>query len=480
MLISIAVDFRHANVATRERFHLTPERIARMYECDGDLVRELVCVATCNRSEVYAWTGSSDPSSPVTFDHTVTALARRWMPGRNDAKTLLSVARRQSGLDVARRLMRIAAGLESQVVGDGQILGQLKDSYRSAADAGAAGSVLHRLFETSLRTGKRVQTETSLTAGRRSIGAEAAAVAHRRFGNLEHARVVIIGCGKTGLNVARQVTKLGARDVVMVNRTIDRAQQVAEEVGGRWAAWEALHVEVAMADIAIVATAALEPIVRYQDLQQARENCGTSTYPLMLVDLAMPRNIDPALTGAPGVTLVDLDALHIPVLAAEESRRSAAPAADAIVEAELQSFVEWVAAAAARDAIRPLREALEEICRRELTYAAGEELAGRTTERIVAKILARPMVKLRTALAHGEALHAFSSTLDSLFTGPVTDREAREEARPAPRKRKAGRAGALAAPNVSHASETTGVGTPLHAPPQRPMVHPDPGMLRTV
>ena len=471
MLISIAVDFRHANVATRERFHLSPERIARMYESEGDVVREMVCVATCNRSEVYAWTGSSDPSSPVTFDHTVTALARRWMPGRTDAKALLSVARRHSGLDVARRLMRIAAGLESQVVGDGQILGQLKDSYRAAADTGAAGSVLHRLFETSLRTGKRVQTETSLTAGRRSIGAEAAGVAHRRFGNLEHARVVIIGSGKTGLNVARQLTKLGARDIVMVNRTIERAHEVAEEVGGRWASWEALHVEVAMADIAIVATSALEPIVRYQELQQARENCGTSTYPLLLLDLAMPRNIDPNLSGAPGVTLVDLDALHGPVLAAEESRRSAAPAADAIVEAELQSFVEWVAAAAARDAIRPLREALEEICRRELTYAAGEELAGRTTERIVAKILARPMVKLRTALAHGEALHAFSATLDSLFTGPVTDREARDETRPANRKRKASRAttsGALAA------------GTAASSQSKRPLVHSDPGMLRTV
>ena len=131
MLISIAVDFRHANVATRERFHLSPDRIDRMYDCDGDMVRELVCVATCNRSEVYAWTGSSDPSSPVTFDHTVTALARRWMIGKGEAKALLSVAKRQSGLDVARRLMRIAAGLESQVVGDGQILGQLKEIGRA-------------------------------------------------------------------------------------------------------------------------------------------------------------------------------------------------------------------------------------------------------------------------------------------------------------------------------------------------------------
>ena len=426
MLISLTVDFRHANVATREQFHLDDVRIDRMYAAESSpVVREMVCVATCNRSEIYAWTGSSDPASPATFDHTVTALARRWMPNKSDARALLSVAKRQSGLEVARRVLRIAAGLESQVVGDGQILGQLRDSYKRAASSHAAGSVLHRLFETGLRTGKRVMTETSLATGRRSVGAEAASLAHRRFGNLEHTRVVIIGCGKTGQSVARQVVKLGARDVVCINRTPERAKALAAEIGGRWAPWEALHVEAAMADVAIAATAASEPPVMYHQLQQARENCGASTFPLLLIDLAMPRNIDPSLSGAPGVTLADLDALHIPVIAAEETRRASAPAAEQIVEAELQSFVEWVAAAAARDAIRPLREALEEICRRELTYAAGEELAGKTTERIVAKILARPMVKLRTALAHGEALSAFTSTLDSLFAGPVTDRDAR-------------------------------------------------------
>jgi glutamyl-tRNA reductase len=121
----------------------------------------------------------------------------------------------------------------------------------------------------------------------------------------------------------------------------------------------------------------------------------------------------------PGVTIADLDALHIPVLAAEELRKAAVPAAEAIVEAELESFVEWVSAAAAREAIRPLAEALTEICRRELTFAAGDEVAEHATSRIVAKLLARPMTKLRTAVAHGEALHAFTMTLDSLFAGPA-------------------------------------------------------------
>jgi glutamyl-tRNA reductase len=420
MLISIAVDYRHANVATRERFHLSEARITKLYSREVHAeVRELVCVSTCNRSEIYAWTASNDPATPAAFDHAVRAIARAWMGSKTEAQALLASAKVRGGLDVARRALRIASGLDSQVMGDGQILGQLRDSYRVAADEGAAGSVLHRLFDTALRTGKRVQHETSLTAGRRSVGAEAAAVAHDRFGNLAHARVVVIGCGKTGQSTARQLMKLGARDIVCINRSPKRAEALAAEVGGRAAPYEAMHVEVAMADVAITATAAAEPVVMYSQLRTARENCGTATYPLLLLDLAMPRNIDPALAGAPGVTLADLDSLHLPVLAAEEMRKASAPAAEAIVESELESFVEWVSAAAARDAIRPLAEALTEICRRELTFAAGDAVAAHATDRIVAKLLARPMTKLRTAIAHGEALHAFTMTLDSLFAGPA-------------------------------------------------------------
>lgn len=420
MLISLAVDYRHANVATRERFHLSDARIAKLYAREpNSVIREIVCVSTCNRSEIYAWAGGADPATPAGFDHAITALAKAWMGSKIEGRALLAVAKKSGGLDVARRILRISSGLDSQVMGDGQILGQLREAYRKADEAGSASSVLHRLFDTAMRTGKRVSSETGLHSGRRSVGAEAAAHAHQRFGNLAHARVVVIGAGKTGQSVARQLQKLGARDIVLINRSLPRAVTLAAEVGGRAAPYEALHVEVAMSDVAIAATAATEPVVMYQQLRTARENCGTSTYPLLLLDLSMPRNVDPALAGVPGVTISDLDALHLPVLAAEELRKAAVPAAEAIVEAELESFVEWVSAAAARDAIRPLAEALTEICRRELTFAAGDAVAEHATSRIVAKLLARPMTKLRTAMAHGEALHAFTMTLDSLFSGPI-------------------------------------------------------------
>jgi glutamyl-tRNA reductase len=413
MLISIAVDFRHADVATRERFHLSDDRIARLYEAPRPHgVEELAVVATCNRTELYAWTTANDAAG---VDHAITGLVRRWMGTRAGARSLLAIARRRSGMDAAEHVFRVASGLESQVLGDNQILGQLRAAYKAAAEAEATGPILHRLFATALRTGKRVQTETSLFAGRNSVGSEAAHVALRRFGRLTHARVLIVGCGKTGERAARQVRKLGGRDLVLINRSLDRAVGLALELDGRAAPWDSLHCELAMADIAIVATASPTAVVQAGALARGRENCGTAGYPLLLLDLGVPRNVDPLCAHQPQVTIVDLDSLHAPLAAAEEMRRSALPSAEEIVLAELSGLEAWLHAAKAREAIRPLREALVAVARREVAYAAGDASADRTAERIVAKLLARPMRTMRQAIARGEDVTLYAQALEHLF-----------------------------------------------------------------
>ncbi len=414
MLISIAVDFHSADVATRERFHLSEERLNALYGTPRDqTLRELALVSTCNRTELYAW---AEADGPDVIDHLSQTLARRWMGSRKEAHALLQIARRRTGIDVARHIMRVAAGLESQVLGDGQILGQLKTAYRLANARGTAGPVLHRLIETALRTGKRVTTETSISAGRNSVGAEAAAMVMHRFGSLAHARVVVVGCGKTGERAARQLKKLGAQDVVLLNRTMSRAVELANAVGGRAAPWDAMHLELAMADAAIVATGAELPLVKTELLRECRENCGTAGYPLVLLDLSVPRNIEPGVRQLDGLSLVDLDQLHSPIVAAEEARRAAVPSANSIVEEELDVFMEWSSAAAARAVIRPLHDALVEVARREVAFAAGDDaVAVRTADRIVAKLLARPMNALRNAIQRGETLDDLMLTMDQLF-----------------------------------------------------------------
>jgi glutamyl-tRNA reductase len=410
MLLSISVDFRHADVSTRERFHPSVEQLSKLYDTSRSRPgAELAMVATCNRSELYAWHTDGDP------DGACQTLAHRWATRPSEARALLAAAKRREGTDAARHLLRVAAGLESQVLGDGQILGQIRGAYRLAAETGAAGPVLHRLFDTALRTGKCVQSETAISLGRNSVGAEAAALAAHRFGTLTHSRVVVVGSGTTGERAARQLVKLGARDVILVNRTADRAAALAAEVRARSAPYETLHCQIAMADIAVVATGADAPVVNAGLLATARTNCGTAGSPLLVIDLAMPRNVEPAVRDLPGVTVVDLDTLHVPIAAAEEARLTAVPAAQAIVESELRNFNEWLGGAAARDAIRPLREALTTICRREIAFAVGEEAADRTTDRIVAKLLARPMDALRQATAEGRSTDTLAAALAELF-----------------------------------------------------------------
>lgn len=413
MLICLAVDYRTADVATRERFHVAEQRLGEMYGALlGGGVAELALVSTCNRTELYVWTESSGQAALETaVDH----LSQVWMPDVAERHALLTSLQIRIGDEVGRHLLRLAAGLESQILGDGQILGQVRSSYRTACEMNTVGPMLHRLFEIALRTGRRVQSDTDLSTGRNSIGAEAASVALQRFGSLQHARCLVIGCGKTGTRAARQLSKLGAVDLVLMNRTVERAEELAESLRGRVAPIDTLHLEAAFADVVIVATGAATHTLQADALHEARVTVGYDHAPVLLLDLAMPRNIDPKCSGIAGVTLVDLDSLHLPIVAAEALRASAVPDAERIVDHEMRWLRHWLATGAARLAIRSLHDALVDLCRREVAFVAGDNVAERTAERIVAKLLARPMNVFSDAIARGENVDDLAVHLDQLF-----------------------------------------------------------------
>ncbi|MBC7843869.1 MAG: glutamyl-tRNA reductase [Gemmatimonadaceae bacterium] len=413
MLICLAVDYRTADVSTRERFHVAEQRLGALYGAlMGGGVCEVALVSTCNRTELYVWTESSGQAALETaVDH----LTSVWMPDLLDRKALLQSLNIRIGDEVGRHLLRLAGGLESQILGDGQILGQVRSSYRTACEMNTVGPMLHRLFEIALRTGRRVQSDTNLSTGRNSIGAEAASVALQRFGSLQHARCLIIGCGKTGTRAARQLAKLGAVDIVLMNRTIERAQELSESLRGRVAPLDTLHVEAAFADVVIIATGSATHTLVAEQLHTARVNVGYDHAPLLLLDLAMPRNVDPRASALPGVTLIDLDSLHQPIVAAEAARLSAVPDAERIVDHEMRWLRHWLATGAARLAIRSLHDALVDLCRKEVAFVAGDNVADRTAERIVAKLLARPMNVFGDAIARGENVDDLAVHLDQLF-----------------------------------------------------------------
>jgi len=416
MLISVALDFRHASLEARERFYLSEDgEAALVANSRSARVSEVAVVTTCNRVELYGWCISDEPGD---VDAAMDDLLIQWGGDGERGEELRAMACRRTGDDAALHLMRVASGLESQVLGDAQILGQVRRAYRKAVDTGSVGSALHRLFSATLHTAKRVQTETGLMAGRHSIGTEAAVVAARRHGPLAKRRCVVVGCGKTGERAARHLVRLGAVDLVLINRSPARAEQLAKETWGRAASFDSLHREIARADIAIVATSAETPVVRAGSLQFCREMAGTTRQALVMLDLSVPRNIEPEISSIAGVTLLDLDALHPPLAEVEAQLRAAVPRAEAIVEEELAGFSAWVQAEASREALRPLREALGEVCQRELSHPSNHDDIERAAGRIVAKILARPMIALRAARGRGEPVDALNNALQVLFGMP--------------------------------------------------------------
>jgi glutamyl-tRNA reductase len=422
MLISLAVDFRTADLRTREALFLPDEQVAELYRTPRvGLIRELALVSTCNRIELYGWSAAAGVDEALLA---LDDLADRWVGTSEKRAALIGFAHRRSGAIAARHLLRIAAGLESQILGDSQVLGQIRGAYRTAKEAGSLGPGLHRLFSTALRTGKRVHTETPLSGPGCSVGAQAAALLDARLGGLGGRSCVVVGCGKTGSHAARHLVKLGVGRLVVVNRTPAAARKLAEELGVEWAPFESLHQQLATADAGLVVTGAERPPVRSASLAWCRSQAGTTGDPLVLVDLAVPRNVEPETAGLENVTIVDLDQLTMNQRLAERARRAAVPAAEGIVQEELEAFVGWVAEGTAREALRPMREWLADVCHREVGFAAGSDVAQRVADRIVAKVIGRAMPALREVGDAGGSIEEIAAAIQLLFSDrlPVAER----------------------------------------------------------
>jgi glutamyl-tRNA reductase len=412
MLLSLGLDFRRAGLDVRERFHLDDPDVPRVCTALAERgVEETVLTRTCNRVEVYCWwpgaAGDPDPGR---------AIGLAWVGGdAGEGEVLRANAALRAGADAARHLFRVAAGLESQILGDVHILGQLRRAFRDAVAAGSLGSHLHRLFETALRVGKQVKRETGLTSTRNSVGAAAARRAALRFGGLAGRACVVVGCGKSGTHAARTLCELGATAVALVNRTVDRAEKLARELpSARAAGLDALPGLLAGADVVVVATRAQAPILSAAAIRGPRASA-----PLLVIDISVPRNVEGAVGAVPGVELVDLDSLHPEAAEGERSRLRAVPRAEALVAEGTGEFVRWLELQDARRALRPLHAVLSEVCRREVAHLAGaSELAERTAGRIVASVMAHPMAALRAASARGEALLPVGA-LGSLFADPT-------------------------------------------------------------
>jgi len=430
-LVSLRVDFRTAGLEVRERFHLPDQELPRVYDALSRIgVEEAVLTRTCNRLEAICWW--PDASSGPSLRFRGHQICRAWVGSEGPEADLLHAhARVLDSTDVVRHLLRVAAGLESQILGDIHILGQLRRAYRDAVDADAVGSHLHRLFETALRVGKQVKRETHLMATRSGVGSEAARRAMDRLGPLRDRECVIVGSGKIGSQAARSLSGLGAKNLTILNRTVHRARLLADEIGAtRAAGLDLLPQSVARADLVVVATNADAPVLTVEAIEAARSSAGStaSVAPLLVIDVCVPRNVQPEVGRLEGVELVDLDTLHPEAAEVEKGRNAAVPEAEARVEAGVDEFTRWLALDAARRALRPFHEALSEACRREVTHLAGESPSSeRTADRIVARVLSHPMKALRLAWEQGESIDAAADVLGGFFDRREVDRAESDE-----------------------------------------------------
>lgn len=311
-------------MAVRERFAIGRLELPSVLDVLRARLSGAVVVSTCNRVEIYA--EAEDPATAQTaVREFLTTRAGEAVPGYF-----------LSGAACVRHLLRVAAGLDSMVLGETEILGQLKQAYAAAVERGAATSAIHRLFQHTFRAAKHVRTETRITRGPASVGAVAAEFAAQILGGLKDQRVMILGAGDTSERTARALVARGARMVIVSNRHFARATRLAGEIGGmalELSHWADVFSDV---DILICSTSAPHVVVTREKIEPLL--ALRAGRPLVIIDLAVPRDVEPAVTGLPGVHLYDIDSLEETVRRTLRVRRADLAECERLLLAHAQAF----------------------------------------------------------------------------------------------------------------------------------------------
>ena len=335
-VLAIGASHKTAPVELRERLSLSNWQ-AEPFIADlvqDEAIDEVATISTCNRTEFYIVT-----RDPVAAESA--ALSRIAKRAGIRPTELAPVIYSLRNCDAARHLFRVGAGLESMVVGEAEVLGQVRRSYDLALDAGTTGVHLNRLFHSALRTGKRVRTETAIGERSLSVSTVAASLARELIGDLAGRRVVILGAGETAELAARALTDLGADSVFLANRRRDRALALAQKFEGSAIPLDRLPEQLLRADVVIGATSSPHPIVTADELGEVvAERRGR---PLVLIDLAVPRDIEADCSKLAGVSVHDIDDLKAVVDRNRSVRGAEAGRAEDIVEEEISSYAHWLA-----------------------------------------------------------------------------------------------------------------------------------------
>jgi len=436
-LLLVGVSHRTAPVELRERVDFQARGLqgALRALADRGSAHEAVVVSTCNRAELYV----ACEETEATRQDLVRFLSDyNDLPASDVAPHVYDVA----DLDAARHLFRVAAGLDSLVVGEPQILGQVKEEHTAATEVRTAGPVLNRLFHASFAVGKRVRTETGLGSGAVSVSYAAVALARKIFGDLSGRNVVVIGAGEMGKLTAIHMKSQDVRHITIVSRTMAHAARTAEAIGGASAApWTDLDAVLAASDIIITATGAANPILtkaHIEAVMRPRRN-----RPLFIIDIAMPRDVEAAAGEIEEVFLYNIDDLQATVRENLARRASEVSRAENIVNEEVDKFGAWFRSRGAIPTVVALRERFESIRRAELERldfklsTLPPEARARVdeiTHLIIEKLLLTPTEQLKS-LTDAETVSTYTEALTRLF---ALYEDERRKVEPFSRDRKGG------------------------------------------
>jgi glutamyl-tRNA reductase len=409
-----------SSVAVRERLAFTPaESRAALARWRGNFPgTEAVLLSTCNRVEVY--TASDDERGPITHESVVEFLAQCHGIAAHEVFDALF---ERTGEDAVRHLFTVAASLDSMVVGEPQILAQVKQAYQMANEAESTGQLTNTIFQAAVRVAKRVSTETAINQRRVSIPSVAVGdFAHAIFETFSDKHVLVIGAGEMSEETLVYLRDEGATTITVINRHRERAEALAERFGGRVEPWENLHSALIEADLVISTTSATEPIV---SAQRFGSDIAPHRYqrPLFILDLAIPRDFDSAIGDFNGVYLYSIDDLSKACERNRSQRDRELPAAFSIIEDETQRFMTELNHRATGPIIKRWREKMHELKteeQRRLLNKLGpldsqiQQEIEQSFDRLVNKLLHPPLESLRDEARHGTP-HGLLDAIKRLF-----------------------------------------------------------------
>jgi glutamyl-tRNA reductase len=388
-----------APVELRERVAFTPDQALRAASelCRLGMIEEAVIVSTCNRSELYGvaeQSGESLPNALVRYFSEFHKLSPRELNGR---------IYQHVGRQAARHLFRVASGLDSMMLGEAEILGQVREAYNRALGNGSTGPVLNRLFQGALEVGKRVRAETEISARPMSVAVAGVKLAERIFGDLKGRRALIVGAGSVAEQVVEHLNIRGIGELRLLNRSFARAQELALRVGGKASEWSALEAVLDQPDIIVTSVSGSDHVLTRSMLESAM--LARNGRSICVIDLGVPRNVEPEAEGLYSLYLFNIDHLGEIVEQNKKARQAEVPRVEAIVDEHVDKFLAWQSSLEGAGLVAALRKRLE--AERQSLVAAhldgAQPLSGadrerleKLTQQLIDRIVQLPATRLRS------------------------------------------------------------------------------------